>query len=127
MTKQERIKEIAKILHSTHAESVICIGKDCNFCKHAGLKIFDDYTCIDLDLAEALHNEGYRKVDEVRKETAREIFQRVINICRKEEDFQDGTVNTQLKPLYFGIMNGCAFVRGEVKELAKQYGVEVEE
>lgn len=65
--------------------------------------------------------------DFIRKETAKEIFQKVINICRKEEDFQDGTINTQLEPLYFGIMNGCAFIRGEVKELAKQYGVEVEE
>ena len=65
--------------------------------------------------------------DEARKETAKEIFQRVINICRKEEDFQDGTINTQLEPLYFGIANGCAFIRDEVKELAKQYGVEVKE
>ena len=40
---------------------------------------------------------------------------------------KDCTVNTQLEPLYFGIMNGCAFIRGEVKELAEQYGVEVEE
>ena len=65
--------------------------------------------------------------DFIRKETAKEIFQKVVNICRKEEDFQDGTVNTQLEPLYFGIMNGCAFIRNEVKGLAKQYGVEVEE
>lgn len=65
--------------------------------------------------------------DITRKETAKEIFQKVVNICRKEEDFQDGTVNTQLEPLYFGIMNGCAFIRGEVKELAEQYGVEVED
>lgn len=64
--------------------------------------------------------------DFIRKETAKEIFQKVVNICLKEEDFQDGTVNTQLEPLYFGIMNGCAFIRGEVKELAKHYGVEVE-
>ena len=63
--------------------------------------------------------------DFIRKETAKEIFQKVVNICRKEEDFQDGTVNTQLEPLYFGIMNGCAFIRNEVKELAEQYGVEV--
>lgn len=68
-----------------------------------------------------------RELKQTRKETAKEIFQKVVNICRKEEDFQDGTVNTQLEPLYFGIMNGCAFIRGEVKELAEQYGVEVEE
>ena len=66
-----------------------------------------------------------RELKQTRKETAKEIFQKVVNICRKEEDFQDGTVNTQLEPLYFGIMNGCAFIRGEVKELAEQYGVEV--
>ena len=68
-----------------------------------------------------------RELKQTRKETAKEIFQKVVNICRKEEDFQDGTINTQLEPLYFGIMNGCAFIRGEVKELAEQYGVEVEE
>lgn len=68
-----------------------------------------------------------RELKQTRKETAKEIFQKVVNICRKEEDFQDGTVNTQLEPLYFGIMHGCAFIRGEVKKLAKQYGVEVEE
>ena len=79
------------------------------------------------EVASVLYGNNYRKAEEVRKETAKEIFQKVINICRKEEDFQDGTVNTQLEPLYFGIMNGCAFIRGEVKELAKQYGVEVEE
>lgn len=75
----------------------------------------------------ALRSIDYRPVEEVRRETAKEIFQRVINICRKEEDFQDGTINTQLEPLYFGILNGCTFVRDEVKELAKQYGVEAEE
>ena len=68
-----------------------------------------------------------RELKQTRKETAKEIFQKVVNICIKEEDFQDGTVNTQLEPLYFGIMHGCAFIRGEVKKLAEQYGVEVEE
>lgn len=68
-----------------------------------------------------------RELKQTRKETAKEIFQKVVNICRKEEDFQDGTINTQLEPLYLGIMNGCAFIRNEVKELTEQYGVEVEE
>ena len=76
---------------------------------------------------EWLKAENARLTEKLKQETAKEIFQKVVNICRKEEDFQDGTVNTQLEPLYFGIMNGCAFIRGEVKELAEQYGVEVEE
>ena len=110
MTKQEQIEEIKQVLIKT-----------CKRCR----TFEEDY--MQSKYAEALYNAGYRKVDDVRKETAKEIFKKVVNICIKEEDFQDGTVNTQLEPLYFGIMNGCAFIRNEVKELAKQYGVEVEE
>lgn len=129
MNKQEQIEEISKIVD----------------------EMYNVYTTTAEDIAEGIYNAGYRKIPEnavvltkeeyidlsrnyvteqieqVRKKTAKEIFQKVVNICIKEEDFQDGTVNTQLEPLYFGIMNGCAFIRGEVKELAKQYGVEVEE
>ena len=122
MTRQEQIEEMAKIVD----------------------EMYNVYTTIADDIAEGLYNAGYRKTftsditsdtqkafkegyEKARKETAKRIFQKVVNICRKEEDFQDGTVNTQLEPLYFGIMNGCAFIRGEVKKLAEQYGVEVEE
>lgn len=110
MNREEQIEEIKQVLIKT--------------CKRCRL-FEEDY--MQSKYAEALYNAGYRKAEEVRKETAKEIFQKVVNICIKEEDFQDGTVNTQLEPLYFGIMNGCAFIRGEVKELAEQYGVEVEE
>ena len=115
MTKQGQIEEMTKERNEI---------KDI-------MKLLDK--CVSLnpmyksEVASVLYGNNYRKAEEVRKETAKEIFQKVINICRKEEDFQDGTVNTQLEPLYFGIMNGCAFIRNEVKEIAKQYGVEVEE
>ena len=129
MNKEQQISEMAKIVD----------------------EMYWVYDTTAGDIAEELYNAGYRKIPEnavvltkeeyidlsrnyvteqiekARKETAKEIFQKVVNICRKEEDFQDGTVNTQLEPLYFGIMNGCAFIRGEVKELTEQYGVEVEE
>ena len=103
MTKQEQIEEMTEKMQRC-------------FEKNGVLNLF----------AEALYEAGYRKAEEVQKETAKVIFQKVINICIKEEDFQEGTVNTQLEPLYFGIMNGCAFIRGEVKKLAEQYGVEVQ-
>ena len=105
MNREEQIEEMTKIVD----------------------EMYNVYTTTADDIAEGLYNAGYRKAEEARKETAKEIFQKVVNICIKEEDFQDGTVNTQLEPLYFGIMNGCAFIRGEVKKLAEQYGVEVEE
>lgn len=122
MTRQEQIEEMAKIVD----------------------EMYNVYTTTADDIAEGIYNAGYRKTftsdiasdtqkafkegyEKARKETAKKIFQKVVNICIKEEDFQDGTVNTQLEPLYFGIMHGCAFIRGEVKKLAKQYGVEIEE
>ena len=119
MTKQEQIEEMAVIgcVRNPQAHT----AEECAKCD------FKQGQCNAYRHAEALYNAGYRKAEEVRKETAKKIFQKVVNICRKEEDFQDGTVNTQLEPLYFGIMNGCAFIRGEVKKLAEQYGVEVEE
>lgn len=137
-TEQEQIEEMEKVIK----EEQILIANNSNEFKQLMQK------GVGYCHAKALYNAGCRKVvsgrdgfvdllneetkelsiiEKTRKETAKEIFQKVINICRKEEDFQDGTVNTQLEPLYFGIMNGCAFIRGEVKELAEQYGVEVEE
>ena len=137
MTKQDQVKEILEVIK--HCGDYT--GRDCAECDY---RLYGHCNNQKQCEAEALYNAGYRKTftsdlasdtqkafkegyEKARKEMAKEIFQKVVNICRKEEDFQDGTVNTQLEPLYFGIMNGCAFIRGEVKELAEQYGVGVEE
>lgn len=153
MTKQEQIEEMAKIVDEMYNIYTTTADDIAEGLYNAGYrKTFTNDIASDTQKA---FKEGYEKgcetcgqawdngyndgfedgkeqaykdcYDITRKETAKEIFQKVVNICRKEEDFQDGTVNTQLEPLYFGIMNGCAFIRGEVKELAEQYGVEVEE
>lgn len=149
MTRQEQIEEMAKIVDEMYnvytttaddiAEGIYNAGyrntftsdtqkafkegyeKGCEACAQSWDNGYNDGF---EDGKEQAYKDCY---DITRKETAKEIFQKVVNICRKEEDFQDGTVNTQLEPLYFGIMDGCAFIRGEVKELAEQYGVEVEE
>ena len=127
MTKQEQIAEMAKVIDKAiQIECLLNNNGHCIDCKFLD-KNTDESQCQSLLVSTVLYNAGYRKVDEVRKETAKEIFYRVVNICRKEIDFQDGTKNTQLEPLYFGIINGCDFVMYEVKRLAKQYGVEVEE
>lgn len=147
MNREEQIAEMEKIIKAEYEQWLDTTG----VIPKASTYYAECLGCA-IDSAETLYNvAGYRKIPEnavvltkeeyidlsrnyvteqieqVRKKTAKEIFQKVVNICRKEEDFQDGTVNTQLEPLYFGIMNGCAFIIGEVKELAEQYGVEVEE
>ncbi|MCM1043345.1 MAG: hypothetical protein NC350_03955 [Corallococcus sp.] len=93
--------------------------------------------------AEILVDLGYGNV----KQAIKEVLQKVVNICKNEEDYQDGTVNTQLEkkdqrddsidaliyatkpyyPLHLGIAVGCAYVRSKVKELAKEYDIEVDE
>lgn len=153
-TKQEQIEEIAKIIDEMYWVYDTTAGDIAEELYNAGYRKIQDGTVVltneeydKLGLFEETVQE-YKSdngqlvlvkeqkklqkystdiADFIRKETAKDIFQKVVNICIKEEDFQDGTVNTQLEPLYFGIMNGCAFIRGEVKKLAEQYGVEVEE
>ena len=154
MTKQEQIEEMAKIVDEMYNVYTTTADDIADGLYNAGYRKIQDGTVVltneeydKLGLFEETVQE-YKSdngqlvlvkeqkklqkystdiADFIRKEMAKEIFQKVVNICRKEEDFQDGIVNTQLEPLYFGIMNGCAFIRGEVKELAEQYGVEVEE
>lgn len=57
-------------------------------------------------VAEALYNAGYRKIDEVRKETAKEVLQTIMDIIKKSD---------------------CFLSQEVVRILAKNRGVEVEE
>lgn len=63
MTKQEQIEEMTKIIQ--HEEEIYPCEDDVHcencFCSHK-------------DTAEKLYNAGYRKAEEVRKETAEKIF-----------------------------------------------------
>lgn len=54
-TKQEQIAEMAKIVD----------------------EMYNVYTTTAEDIAEGLYNVGYRKAEEVRKETAKEILSRI--------------------------------------------------
>lgn len=128
MTKQE-IEKMFNTCNNYHS-CALCPYNPEDISRFIGDKWVGGCPNCDRKLVYAMskgYRKGYRKVEKVRKETAKEIFYRVVNICRKEIDFQDGTINTQLEPLYFGIINGCDFVMCEVKRLAKRYGVEVEE
>ena len=58
---------------------------------------------------EAIYEAGYRKAEEVRKETAKEIFSWLYG---------------QIKMSNYGIL---LLVSKDIKAIAKQYGVEVDE
>lgn len=65
MTKQEQIEEMTKLINSK--EIYPC--EDDVHCENC--------FCSDKDTAEKLYNAGYRKADDVRKETAREILDKL--------------------------------------------------
>ena len=140
MTKQEQIEEMISTLAASNNPfvdvPVEIMPQVAKALYNAGYrKIPEDSVVLSREEYKRLLDNAIRvdmeyldhELAKTRKETAKEIFYRVVNICRKEIDFQDGTINTQLEPLYFGIINGCDFVMDEVKRLAKQYGVEAEE
>lgn len=115
MTKQEQIEEMVKTVVDREKNYVIgeteC--KKCNLNKcdlHCNIHSEISYDC------ETLYNAGYRKAEEARKETAKEILQRLYkwkgaaifdcnDVVTAERNFEES-----------------------IKALAKEeYGVEVEE
>lgn len=78
------------------------------------------------DIAEALDNAGYRKADEVRKETAKEIFTNIIeNIDSAQRGLQsDDDKEWYRNKLYY---KGLCWARRIVIDIMKEFGVEVEE
>lgn len=125
MTKQE-IEKMFNTCNNYHS-CALCPYNPEDISRFIGDKWVGGCPDYDRKLVYAMskgYRKGYRKVEKVRKETAKEILQRVVTLCKNEEDFQDGHVNTQLEPLFFGIANGCAYIRGEVEKIAKEYGVE---
>ena len=94
MTKQEQIKEMVSIMAASNNPFI------------------DVPVEIMPQVAKALYNAGYRKAEEVRKETAKEIFKSFENAFS----------------LYYphGILAYEDF-QNHFMYLAKQYGVEVQE
>lgn len=63
-------------------------------------------------IAKALYDAGYRKVDDVRKETAKEIMQCLYDKCYEIQNLRE--CGAHITPL-------------DILQMAKHYGVEVEE
>ena len=109
MTKQEQIEEMCEAI-----ASMICeiYNPECDEYKpHTCSHCYANSTLIG-DFAEMLIDAGYGKVDEVRKETAKEILQTLYDEC---SEITDET----------GEGMGYFVIDDEILCLAKQYGVEV--
>lgn len=110
MTEQEQIEEMCEAIASMICEiyKPQCDEYEPHTCSHC----FANSTKIG-DFAEMLYNAGYRKVDEVRKETAEEILDMLYGMGIDKE-----------------ILECCRICDVDGVSLAKQicekYGVEVE-
>lgn len=107
MTKEEQIEKMAKDIAGIEQQDDLTLGEV------YGIEAT-------FELAEILCDAGYRKADEVRKETAREIlnlvYQRVKDISGKSEYLLDDE----------SIYEDSSFVN-VLNNIGQKYGVEVEE
>lgn len=74
MMKEEQIEEIAKWLD----------------------ELWVNYESTPREVAESIINAGYRKADEVRKETAREILDKILKVIEFEASLDDKNVTFNL-------------------------------
>lgn len=130
MTKQEQIEKMAKVIDKTIRNECLLKTGGCPACNFLGIDT-DEYECQSLLVSTMLYNAGYRKVsdnyigtdnvlrsidyrpvDEVRKETAKEI------LVLLGKGF-DETKKTEFKNL--------PWYKSFCKELKHRYDIEVEE
>lgn len=102
MTEQEQIKEMAKTACAACAPKACC-------------PILDKFRPCDaaLEYAEAIYNAGYRKVDDVRKETAKEILDMLYGMGIDKEILECCGIYD---------VNGVSIV----KQICEKYDVEVD-
>ena len=103
MTKQEQIEEISKT-------ACVACAPHCCCPLTANLRPCDAA----LEYAEAIYNAGYRKVDEVRKETAKEILDMLYDM---------GIDKGMLECCRIFDVNGVSLA----KQICEKYDVEVEQ
>ena len=104
MTEQEQIREMGQII--------------CGRCEN-GICLIDKTSCYSLceELkAEALYNAGYQKADEVRKETAKKIFDALYQWLDLENTEKCGFATIQK----FDFLS-------KFRELYQQFGIEIKE
>ena len=102
MTTQEQIEEIELVMHNAFG---------CRYFNTKDMKLNND-RFFNRE-ATALYNSGYRKADEVRKEMAKEILQKIIEKDHKILAWEYGV--------------GYMDCMQNIKSVISEYGVEVEE
>lgn len=106
MTKQEQIEEMAHIMCEYYNKGFCANGDITEICEDM------PYCCYKND-AEALYNAGYRKADDVHKETAKVILYMLHDMGIDKETLECCRIYD---------VNGVSLV----EQICEKYGVEVE-
>ena len=114
MTKKEQIKEMSgNIKEALNSHCRLISANSCNDCEF--LKYRKPGTdCQSMCISENLYNAGYRKADEVRNETAKEILKIL---------YDQGIDKNIIECCSIYDINGILIA----KEICGKYGVKVEE
>ena len=122
MRKQEQIEEMVKTVVDREKNYVIgeteC--KKCNLNKcdlHCNIHSEISYDC------ETLYNAGYRKSEEVRKETAKEIYSKMYDFAYRTKSYYTDALNDIIAKIDETFND----FRIELESMLREYGVEVEE
>ena len=114
MTKQEQIAEMAKVIDKAiQIECLLNNNGHCIDCKFLD-KNTGEPQCQSLLVSTVLYNAGYRKSEEVRKETAKEILSDLLDLHNSVQDINQKT------DFYCSIEQLIA-------EIEVKYDIEVEE
>ena len=115
MTKQEQIAEMAVLgcVRNPQAHTT----EECLKCG------FSDGCCNAYRHAEALYNAGYQKAEEVRKETAKEIYSKMYDFAYRTKSYYTDALNDIIAKIDETFND----FRIELESLLREYYVEVEE
>lgn len=105
MNKENQIEEIA--------DKMVAVCDDCNEC-HYGKK-YGYGTCTEHQMAEKIYEAGYRKANEVRKETICRMIDVVIDAAK-----QSGFSHSELSQIIGALVDGKFALYAE-------YGLETDE
>lgn len=110
MDKEREIEEMAKTVNNGCRVA-------CSDCRERAL-------CEVRHVAEVLVDEGYRKADEARKETAKEILQTIWDRFSRKISDEFGDMASDIKYITLDVEEVYDYLLGD---LAGEYGIEVDE
>lgn len=113
MNREKDVKAVKEIIDKTYGEKSIAVLQN---------RLRWEYRIIcNEEVAQAIINAGYRNADEVRKETAKELFAKLMPILGKRSIRCPNWNGQQVGVVMLD------WLLADIADIARQYGVEIDE